>query len=336
MDNVCIFPLVIHDQTGEELESAYLADGTYVESLELDGPRLLLTYRDPEQRIKNQLQIKELDTLTVSMADNWRDGGESFTDTFTVLTIKPDNGQTRIELMAKTVYGMKEIADKTRVFTQRAMSEIITAYAGGAQVRAGKFPVVENYHCIAGERPSALMRQIADEQGAHIWYARGTVYLYRFAELFARAPDIEFTHNSMKADNAVISYTKPSGQVQAQENSARSFTGWDEKEGRVKTSPDMPILSKAKSAPPMQTSSPYALILGNAPVAKKPAIDLIVYGNLSVTAGQAISLSWRTSDPANPINEGLPDKVVVEAVAHNYRAQKFLTRIKGAIAFEPL
>ena len=55
MDNVCIFPLVIHDQTGEELESAYLADGTYVESLELDGPRLLLTYRDPEQRIKNKL-----------------------------------------------------------------------------------------------------------------------------------------------------------------------------------------------------------------------------------------------------------------------------------------
>lgn len=183
---------------------------------------------------------------------------------------------------------------------------------------------------------SALMRQIATEQGAHIWYARGTFYLYRFAELFARKPDIEFTHNSMKSDNAIVSYAKPSGQVDAQENSARSFTGWDEKEGRVKTSPDMPILSKAKSAPPLQTSSPYPLILGNAPIAKKPAIELTVYGNLSVTAGQAIKLSWRTADHANPINEGLPDKEVVEAVAHWYSAQKFLTRIKGAVAFEPV
>lgn len=335
MDNICIFPLIVHEESGEELEIAYLTEGSYIESLELDGPRLLLTFRDPDQRIKNDLQIKELDTLTVAFADTWREAGESFTDEFTVLTCRPDGERVRIELMAKTVYGMKKISDKNRIFTQRGIAEIIAAFSSGAQLKTGKFPVVENYHCISGERPSALLRQIANEQGAHIWYSRGTVQMERFAALFAKAPTIEFAHGVLNAENAILSYTKPSGQVQAQENSARSFTGWNEVEGRVKTSSDMPILSRAKSTPMLQTPSPNPFVLGNAPIAKKPAIDFMAYGNLSVTAGQTLKLQWRSSDPANPINEGLPDKVVVDSVAHWYSSQKYLTRVKGAVAFEP-
>lgn len=336
IDNVCIFPMIVHDQTGEELEIAYLVEGTYIESLELDGPRLMLTFRDPDQRIKNDLQIKELDTFTVSLADTWREAGESFSDQFTVLTCRPDGDTVRIELMAKIVYGMKELARKTRIFTQRGIAEIITAFAGGAQVETGKFPVVENYHCIEGKRPTETLRRIASEQGAHIWYTRGVVRMERFATLFAKTPSIVFTHGTLNAENAILSYTKPSGQVQAQENSARSFTGWNEVEGRVKTSPDMPILAMAKFSPASQTPSPNPFVLGNGPVAKKPAIDFTAYGNLSVAAGQALKLLWRTPDPANPINEGLPAKVVVDSVAHWYSSQKYFTRVKGAVAFEPI
>ena len=66
------------------------------------------------------------------------------------------------------------------------------------------------------------------------------------------------------------------------------------------------------------------------------AFYFIALGNMSVTAGQAAKLVWHTPDPANPINEGLPDKVVVEGVAHWYSGQKYYCRIKGAVALEPL
>lgn len=333
-DNVCIFQKILHDQSGEELETSYLDNGVYVESMELDGPRLLLTFRDPEQNIKNMIQPKGTDTLTVSMADSWRDGGESFHDNFTILTIRSPGNRVKFELMATKVYSTKQIADRTRIFKQRAPYEVIQAFSSDAAVIAGQFPVIENYHCIAGERPSTLLRQIAKEHGAHIWYERGKVYFQKFADLFKRDAEIELSHGNMNAENIIISYNKPSGQIQAQEENSRSFTGWDEKDRRVKT--DSARLGSAKSTPPSQTASPYPLILGNQPVAKKFVIDLTAYGNLSLTAGQSVKLSWRTPAPQNPLNEGLPDKIIIDQVAHWYSSQKFMTRIKGAAAYEPL
>lgn len=336
MDNLCIFPKIIHDQSGEELEIPYLDEGTYVESIELDGPKLMLAFRDPMERIKNDLQIKEYDTLTVSFGDTWREDGVSEKDTFTVLTIRPEqDGRVKLNLMAKTVYSMKTIADKTRVFTQRGLADILGAFSSGAKLNLGKFPVIENYHCIAGERPSSLLRQIASEQGAHIWYARGSVHMKRFAELIAQSPALTFHWGTMNTENGIVRYTKPSGQMRAQENKVRTFTGWNEVTGRVKTSVDMPVLSKAGSKPTAITASPNLFVLGQAPIAKKTAIDFVALGNMSVTAGQKIKIVWHTADPSNPVNEGLPDNVVVESVAHWYSAQKYYCRVKGAVALEP-
>ncbi len=335
-DNLCIFSKVLHKSSGEELEPAYLKEGTYIESIQLDGPKLIFTYADPENRIKNHLQVKEYDEFTVSFGDPFRAGGVNEQDEFTVLTCTPQqDGTVKFNLMASKVYNMKKIADKTRVFAQRGIPEILGAFSGGAKLDVGKFPVVENYHNIAGERPSALLRQIASEHGAHVWYARGKLNMRRFEELFAREPAVTFHWGTIKDENSIIRYTRPSGQMRAQEKSVRTFTGWNEVTGRVKTSPDNPVLSKAGSIPTVITSSPNTFVLGNGPVATKTVIDFIALGNMSISAGQTAKLAWHTPDPANPINEGLPDKVVIESVAHWYSGQKYYCRVRGAVALEP-
>lgn len=336
MDNVCIFPKIVHDQSGEELEIPFLDEGTYVESIELDGPKLMLVFRDPFERIKNKLRIREYDTLTVSFSDLWREGGVNEKDVFTVLSCGCiADGAIKLNLMAKTVYSMKTLAEKTKIFTQKGFADIIGGFAGGAKLDLGKFPVVENYHCIAGSRPSRLLREIADEQGAHIWYARGKIHMKRFAELMAQTPAITFQWGAFNGENGITCYSRPSGQIRAQERNVRTFTGWNETEGRVKTSPDLPILAKAGSKPAAQTGSSNTFVLGNATVSKKTAVDFTALGNLSVTAGQMIKIVWHTADPSSPVNEGLPDKVVVESVAHWYSNQKYYCRIKGAVALEP-
>lgn len=336
IDNICIFTRVVHEPSGEEIDAGYLKEGTYVESIELDGPKLMLVYADPEERIKNQLQVKEYDEFSVSFGDPWREGGVSEKEKFIVLTCKPDqDGMVRINLMAKPVFEMKKMADRTRIFAQRGIIEILKAFASGMKFSLGKFPVVENYHCIAGERPSALLRQIASEQGAHVWYARGSMQMKRFAEMIAQPPSVTFHWGTINHENAIVRYTKPSFQMKAQEAAIRTFTGWNEVTGRVKTALDMPVLSKAGSKPTAITGSPSPFVLGNGPVAKKTAIDFVTLGNMSVTAGQALKLVWHTPDPANPINEGLPDRVVVESVAHWYSSSKYYCRIKGAVALEP-
>lgn len=334
-DNLCIFTEIEHVNSGKAIDPGMIVEGIYVEEMALTAPKLMLTLKDNANYLKDTCKIREYDELRVNLGDVWREDGENMEETFTVLTVTPRNDNSlHLNCLAKPLYALKTIADKTRVFSSRGVSEVVNACTGLGKVLS-KFAVVENYHIIAGERPSTMLTQLAQEHGAQAWLARGKFHLERFGELFKREPAFTFHHGKINEKNAIIRYTKPSGQMQGQEANIRTATGWNEVEGRVKTSPDNPIMALAKSKPTVITGSPSRYVLGNGPVATKTAIDFTTLGNLSLTAGQALKLLWHTPHPEAPLNEGLPDKVVVETVAHWYQSQRFYTRVKGAVALEP-
>lgn len=164
--NVCIFTKIVHVASGKEIDPGLLQEGTYIEALSLDSPKLMLVLRDHGSYLQNQLRLQEFDELSVSLGDTWREDGVSSQETFVVLTSRPmPDGTVRLNCLAKPVFDMKKIADRTRVFTQRGVQEIAAAFAGGLKRSIGQFAVVENYHCIAGERPTTMLRQLAEEQG---------------------------------------------------------------------------------------------------------------------------------------------------------------------------
>ena len=47
MYNNNIFKKICHDQSGQEFDLGYIEEGTFIETLSLDGPKLLLTMMDP-------------------------------------------------------------------------------------------------------------------------------------------------------------------------------------------------------------------------------------------------------------------------------------------------
>ena len=162
--NVCIFTKIVHVASGKEIDPGLLQEGTYIEALSLDSPKLMLVLRDHGSYLQNQLRLQEFDELSVSLGDTWREDGVSSQETFVVLTSRPmPDGTVRLNCLAKPVFDMKKIADRTRVFNQRGVQEIAAAFAGGLKRSIGQFAVVENYHCIAGERPTTMLRQLAQE-----------------------------------------------------------------------------------------------------------------------------------------------------------------------------
>lgn len=162
-DNLCIFSRIHHKRSGEDLELAYLKEETYVESTQLDGPKLVLCFADPENYIKAHVQIREYDEFLVAFGDSYRENGVSEQDDFTVLTCTPQqDGTVKINLMASIVYSMKKMADKTRVFAQRGVPEILQAFAGGGASGCGKIPCcreLSQYCRGASVRPSAANRR---------------------------------------------------------------------------------------------------------------------------------------------------------------------------------
>lgn len=334
--NLCFLKKLTHQRTGEEIDPLFLVNSTYVESMDLTGPKLMLTFKDHTHYISRKLQLKEMDELSASIADDWREEGENISESFVVLSAKKmPQDFIRVCAMAKPLYKLKQIADKTKIFSMRGISDILTFFANGLSVDlASAFAIVENYHLIAGERPTTLLRQIAEEQGADVWIARGKLHIQKFAEAFAKGTSHKFEYNRMDCGNPILSYSVPAAQLALQESKVRIFTGWNAVKGRVKTSTSNPLLSGVKSLPVQINGNPNPYTLGNAVVAAKPAVSFTTLGNLSVQTGQAISLLWHEPDPENPLNEDLPSKVVVQRVGHWFQGQKFYTKIEGAVPFE--
>lgn len=325
----------VHVRTGQEFDIGFLRESNYIETMDLDGPKLIMSWDDPNRYLKDELQIREGDEIEAHLSDDWSLDGMSVKQTFVVMVDPSADRYLKFNLMASPVYKLKTLADKTRIFRQRGVSEIIGAVSAGFKIDAGKFPVVEDYHCIAGERMSAMLRQIAGEQGGHIWFGRKEWHIKTLSALFAEEPAFEYHYGKPGADFQIISFTRPSQQSRIQEESVRGFSGWNDITGRVKAPSAGPILSKASKYAPILNASQNVRTLGNRPTASRIAIDFQTHGNGFLTPGMVLKLWWHMPSQGKPLDESLPDKVVISSVAHYYSAQKYYCRVKGAVPFEP-
>lgn len=334
--NVCFIKSIQHVRTGEEINVGFVKTCTYVESMDLTGPKLIMVLKDFQHAITQKLALKELDEIKVSFADDWREEGENIAESYVILAAKRmDSDLIKVSALNKPLYKLKQIADKTKVFSMKGISDIFTFFSYGLTVDiSSRFAIVENYHLIAGERPTTLIKQIADEQGAEAWITRGKLHMKKFQEIYNQQGKFKFESNRMDCGYPIIDYTVPTGQLQLQEEKVRSFTGWNAEKGRVKTSSSNPMLKGTKNVPVSMNGNPNPYTLGTATTAAKPVIAFTTLGNLSVEAGIPISMAWHEADPANPLNENMPDKAVVRRVGHWFEGNKFYTKVEGAVPFE--
>ena len=70
--NVCFIKSIQHVRTGEEINVGFVKTCTYVESMDLTGPKLIMVLKDFQHAITQKLALKELDEIKVSFADDWR------------------------------------------------------------------------------------------------------------------------------------------------------------------------------------------------------------------------------------------------------------------------
>lgn len=334
--NVCFIKKLTHVTSGEEINVGFVKNCTYVESMDLTGPKLILTLNDFQHEISQKVALKELDELKISFSDDWREEGENIADSYIILAIKRMQGDlVKISALNKPLYKLKQIADKTKVFSMKGISDIFTFFSYGLTVDiTSRFAIVENYHLIAGERPTTLLKQIAQEQGAEAWITRGKLHMQKFSDLYSQQGKYKFESNRMDCGYPIIDYSVPTGQLQLQEEKVRSFTGWNAEKGRVKTSSNNPILQGTKNVPVSMDGNPNPYTLGTATTAIKPVIAFTTLGNLTVEAGMPFSMAWHEADPEKPLNENMPDKAVVNRVGHWFEGNKFYTKIEGAIPFE--
>jgi hypothetical protein len=310
---------------GEEVDLSFLQSCVLVETLDLSGPKLIMTLSDTDSILRDSMGIAQFGELEVTFADYWNDSSDmELKDFFVVLTMPVKGELVTLNCIQRDVQRLKIPATKARIFKKKPAVTIIQALSPGVACSTAGFPVAEDYHLLPGERPSVMLRQMAIEQGARIYYQRGKFFMSRVADMFARKADLTYAYENRQAEHQIIHYTRPNSSYVVEDSLLKSYCGWNMIEGFV-------WAQKHQSRAAEFTSRDTVGALRNLSVSSLPEVDFTTHGSGMLKPGISLDLEWNLFRNDAPIDESLPDKVVIGTAAHFYGGQKYFTRIKGAL-----
>jgi hypothetical protein len=321
-----IFQKIEHVESGEELDLSWLKSANFVETLDLSGPRLMLEFDDKYRLIRDRLGMVERDRLRLTLSDVYaRDGMDEVLE-FTVLTMPVSGDYLKINAILKIVFDLKTPAVTSTAFVKKQCPAILSRLMPGFTLDTGRFPATEDYHLLAGERPSFMLRQMAREQGAHIYARRTYACMHRLSDLLQAESAFTYHHDDARQENQIVQYQFPSAQHVLEDRILRDHQGWNITDGWIQAGEN--------GVPPEIYSSQNRSTLRNLNAAPMPVLDFTCYGNGFLMPGMALDFVWNVQDLEKPLDEGMPEKAVIGTVAHWYKANRYLCRVKCVLPLE--
>ena len=309
---------------GEEIDLSFLKTCTLIETLDLSGPKLIMTFHDPDSILRDDMGVGPFCELDITFADYWNDNSDfELKDTFNVLTMPVKNSAVTMNCFQKDMQLLKVPATRARMFVKQPVSAIVQSLVGMPCIAEG-FPVSGDYHLLPGERPSVVLRQMARELGGKLYYQRRQFIMKKIADMMAIEPDVTYAYGDLGAENKIIHYRRPNSAYIVDDSLLRSYCGWNMVKGMVRS-------TRHTDRPKEMVSNDIVSTLDNLTALGYPEVDFTVQGSGMLRPGIPLKLEWHLLRNDVPIDESLPDKVVIGTAAHFYSAQKYFTRIKGIL-----
>ena len=316
--------LLKNDQPEGVFDLSFLKEATFVESIDLSGPRLVMTFDDQHSIIRDYFKTQERDVIEVRLSDIWLRDGFDKTIQFVIWTMPVSGNMVTLNCMQRNVDALKRPARDTIIFTRKTADIVLRRLAPGLRYDIGAYPATEDYHLLPGERPTRLLRQIAAEKGCLCFWKRGTLVFKKLTELLKNAAAHTYEHGEPNVNDQIIKFARPNARSVIADRIDRNVIGWDMVNGVVRS-------AKKTTKPPEWVSVFRPVTLSNLLAVPYPAIDILVKGNGALTPGEALALKWHMDKIDAPIDESLPVKVVIGTVAHYYAGQKYYCEVKGVL-----
>ena len=316
--------LVRENEIVADLDLSFLKEATLIETLDLSGPKLILTFDDPDSIIRDELGLRAKDILEVRVADMWVRDEMDQTMRFVVWTPPNEGRIVVLNCMEESVHRLKQPAKDAVLFRRPAAEAVLRRLAPGLKYSCSSFPAIEDYHLLPGERPTKLLRKMAMEKASVCFYRRGRLYFKRLAELYASLPEITYEYNNPQAENQIEAFAIPNTESLIGDLHLRNFIGWDMVKGFVRS-------GRETRRPPEFVSVANIATMDNLLRVAYPAIDFPTAGNGALMPGITLALKWHTDRLDAPIDESLPPKILIGTVSHWYSAQKYISRVKGVV-----
>lgn len=310
---------------GGEVDMGLFQVLTYVETLDLSGPRLLLKASDTDRILRDDFGVVEGEVLTVQLDDSEQDGGLSIGEVFVIRAVDSDaNDNLTIQCIAQPVDDLKRPAESAMFLTLKGMPALLSE-ATGMALDVGDFPLVDAWHLLPGERITKKLRQLAREMGAVVWYSRGELHMHPIDELWAKPKVVTLHHADPRKDRLVMidDYALTYRKEMVQDRVKRGYSGWTMTEGAIGGGSMLEVTQHHRGD-----------VLGNLSKSLAPAIDLLMIGQGQYAPGDKLELKFHRSQKGRPFDESIPAEILVHTIASQQEKEQYRTRIKGVVLSE--
>lgn len=304
---------------GAEVDLSLIKEATYVETIDLSGPRLMLRFNEIDRQMRDDYGLVDDADMAVTIGDQDEAGGISITETF-VIKSSDSNGPNdlKVSALVKAVDEIKKPAKETTMLNAKTVQAIVGQVAGGVS-ESDPFPLVDCFHLNMGEKASVKLTQLAMEIGAKIFYARGGFKIKSLAKLAAQEGAVSFYSEDDLKDTQMLAINVSEKKTIVKDTIERSFVGWEITEGYI---------GGSGSGPLEITQYHSSGILRNLSGHIEPLIEFTTQGVGSYTPGQMHKIKLSRSKVGKPYDESLPEKGLVTLAAHWYSPGKYQTLLR--------
>ncbi|MGP9633801.1 hypothetical protein ACT3R7_12110 [Halomonas sp. AOP43-A1-21] len=307
---------------GNELDMSLFKRLTYVETLDLSGPRLLLEATDVDRLLRDDFGVVEGELMAAAIDDTPLEGSLSINEVFVIKAVDSDaNDNLRIECLAAPVDALKAPSQEATFLNMKSVPDLLSEVTGLA-LDVGSFPLVDAWHLLPGERPSKRLRQLARELGAALWYSRGLLHMHPLDDLW-KEPILKTLHHDDPRKprlDMIDDYALTYRTAMIDDRVKRGYSGWTMTEGVIGG-------GAMFEATPHQRGD----VLRNLTKTPVPAIDLLLYGQAILKPRDRLELKFHRSREGRPFDESIPAEIMIHTVASQQNKEQYRTRVKGVI-----
>ena len=314
-----------------ELDLSFCHEVTFIETIDLSGPRLILKFDDSLSILRNVMKIKIGDKLKCLLADPWHENVLNFTAQFTIMSAPVDGELVTLNCLQSEVADMKTAAATAKLFSKKnsSVAAIIQALAPGLNYDIGDFPLLNDYHLLPGERPSLVLRQLSLEHGALLYILRGKLCFKKLSDLYAQCStsDKVFQYKNPNADYQIVNFSHINSDNLIGAVAAKKFMGFNFTHGPA-------VSSVGEGLPPELSSADTQAALNNLSAIAMPILDIITWGAGHLAPGTPIRFQWNMDVSYNDsfTDESLPKQAVIGNIAHyNAGAATYYCRLKAVV-----
>ncbi len=308
---------------GEDVILEHMRSCTYIEPASMEGVKIILELVDHVGLYRDDYGMQEGAEIEVTFADIYEQGDESWIQKFIIAAPVSADGILTVNGFGKDTHALKTPADVPRFFTNKQPKEILAALLPSLKVDSDSFEQGATYHLNAGGTPSRLIRSMARDYGALCFICRGTVYFKSIRNL-AMTEAFTLEEGNPLAEIGIAHYQLIGERALYERVLNRSYIRWDTVTG-------METAKRGTSGARTLISVPQAKALSNQHLAIVPVLDIELTGNTEFMPAKVCSVLFHKQHPETELDETLPERQIINQVAHYQRGDRYQCRLELGI-----